>query len=264
MDKNLKSAVEIICLLLLYTLESYHPLFLGRKQRANHAARNLLMRFLNLCVIYAVFSAFLALGTYWTFEHSFGLLNWLPGPSWTKTALGFLLYDLYMYLIHRVNHAVPFLWRFHRVHHTDDQVDVTTALRFHFGEQLITAFVFRLGIVPLLGLTLEQMLFYEIFSKPLILFHHSNIALPEPIDRILRALVVSPNMHRVHHSKWLPETNSNYASFFSFWDRLGRSFRWHEDPKTIDYGLPEFTASAWQTIPGMLKTPLAPVRPPSD
>src|SRR5262249_16765576 len=148
---------------------------------------------------------------------------------------------------------------FHRMHHSDPDLDVTTALRFHFGEITISS-ALRLAVVPLLGLTLWQVILYETILLPVIAFHHSNVALPERFHRILRAARVSPNMHRVHHSDWQPETDSNYASIFSWWDRLGRTFRRREDVRTLRYGLREFDGEEWQGLWGLVKTPAAKVR----
>jgi sterol desaturase/sphingolipid hydroxylase (fatty acid hydroxylase superfamily) len=173
-----------------------------------------------------------------------------------------LLFDAWMYLWHRANHAVPFLWRFHRMHHSDPAVDTTTALRFHVGEIVISTLL-RLGVIPLLGMRLWQVILYETLLLPVIAFHHSNVALPTVWDRRLRWVIVSPNMHRVHHSDWQPETDSNFASIFSWWDRLGRSFRLRPDVRTLQYGLRELDGNQWQGLWGLLRTPLA-VQPPRE
>ena len=159
-----------------------------------------------------------------------------------------------MYLWHRANHRILFLWRFHRMHHSDPQMDVTTALRFHTGE-LVFSSLLRFAVVPLLGMNLWQLIFYEILLLPIIQFHHSNVNLPESWDRCLRTIIVTPNIHRVHHSRWQPETDSNYSSIFSFWDRVFGSFRLRKDSHTIQYGLYTYDAQEWQTTWGMLKTP---------
>ena len=133
-------------------------------------------------------------------------------------------------------------------------MDVTTALRFHTGE-LVFSSLLRFAVVPLLGMNLWQLIFYEIILLPIIQFHHSNVNLPESWDRCLRTIIVTPNIHRVHHSRWQPETDSNYSSIFSFWDRVFGSFRRRDDPHTLQYGLYTYDAEEWQTIRGMMKTP---------
>ena len=254
----LKSAVEIFFLTLIYSLESFFPLFEGRKARLRHAARNLSLGILNVIVVAGLFSSLLALDAARTQEQSLGLLALVSFPFWFETLVAFVLFDLWMYLFHRANHRIPFLWRFHRTHHSDDQVDVTTALRFHTGEIVISS-VFKLALIPFFGMTLGQLLLYETCLQPVILFHHSNVAFPEKWDQWLRLLIVSPTMHRVHHSQVRGETDSNYASIFSFWDRIARTFRRRPDPRTLQYGLPEFPEPEWQTFQGILRTPFAPI-----
>jgi sterol desaturase/sphingolipid hydroxylase (fatty acid hydroxylase superfamily) len=164
--------------------------------------------------------------------------------------------DAWMYGWHRANHRIPLLWRFHRVHHSDPRLDVTTAARFHIGEIALSS-TLRLAVFPLLGVALWQALLYEALLLPIIQFHHSNVALPERWDRLLRWVIVTPNMHRVHHSRFQPETDSNYSSIFSFWDRLARTFRQVHDARSLRIGLDEWDQEEWQTVSGLLRTPFA-------
>jgi sterol desaturase/sphingolipid hydroxylase (fatty acid hydroxylase superfamily) len=253
---RVQAGVGIVVLLLLWLLETWLPLFADRPQRLRHAVRNLGVAGLNLVVIGLGFSAAVAGAAAWAEKAQFGLLNRWSGPLWAELLAAMLLFDAWMYLWHRANHALPFLWRFHRMHHSDPEVDVTTALRFHVGEIVISS-ALRLAVIPLLGLHLWQVILYETMLLPVIAFHHSNVPLPEVWDRRLRSVIVSPNMHRVHHSDWRPETDSNFASIFSWWDRLGRSFRLRQDVRTLRYGLREFDGEEWQTLIGLLRTPLA-------
>lgn len=255
----MKGIVEVIALTLIYSLESFFPLFPGRENRLRHGARNISLGLINVMMTAFLFSNLLALDTGWARERGIGFLYLFPlGPA-AKGLVVFILLDLWMYLFHRANHQIPFLWRFHRTHHSDDQVDVTTALRFHTGEIVISS-VFKLVLIPLIGINLSELLLYETCLQPVILFHHSNVALHEKWDRLMRILIVSPHMHRVHHSEVRSETDSNYSSIFSFWDRFVWTLRRREDPRTLQYGLPEFPEPAWQSLGGMLRTPLAPLR----
>ena len=144
------------------------------------------------------------------------------------------------------------------MHHSDLQMDCTTALRFHTGEIFFSS-ILRLVVIPILGMDFSQWILYEACLRPVILFHHSNVALPEKFDRMFRALIVTPNMHRVHHSELRPETDSNFSSVLSFWDRLFRSFKQRKDPKTLRYGLPYLKDEKWQSFLGMIETPWAKV-----
>ena len=133
-------------------------------------------------------------------------------------------------------------------------VDVSSATRFHSAEIFISS-VFRLALIPLLGLSFGHLLLYDMLQLPVTQFHHSNLRLPEKVDRIVRALIVSPNMHRVHHSRLQVETDSNFSSIFSVWDRLAGTFRLRTHPETIEFGLDGFDAAERQTVWEMLGTP---------
>jgi sterol desaturase/sphingolipid hydroxylase (fatty acid hydroxylase superfamily) len=160
-----------------------------------------------------------------------------------------------MYVWHRINHVIPFLWRFHRVYHNDATMDVTTASRFHTGEIAISS-ALRVGIVLLFGIYLWELVLYETVMFAVVQFHHANVKLPDAVDRALRAVIVTPDMHKVHHSRYQPKTDSNYSSLFSFWDRIGRSFRLREDPSTIELGLHGWDAPEDQCFMGLLWAPL--------
>ncbi len=132
-------------------------------------------------------------------------------------------------------------------------MDVTSATRFHLGEH-IGASVLRLGLIPLLGFEVWHLVVYDTLVIAITQFHHADISIGR-WDRWLRWLIVTPNMHKVHHSDWQPETDSNYSTLLSVWDRFFGSFRMRSDPKTLVFGLKEFTAPVWQGLWGMLKTP---------
>jgi sterol desaturase/sphingolipid hydroxylase (fatty acid hydroxylase superfamily) len=191
----------------------------------------------------------------WSQAHNFGLLNWLAWPGWARLGAAFLLFDAWMYWWHRLNHRIPFLWRFHRTHHSDPNMDVTTANRFHIGEIALSSVV-RLPVILLLGLQLWELALYELAMFSVVQLHHANVALPVWLDRVLRGTIVTPFMHKVHHSRWRPETDSNYSSLFSFWDRLFRTFRLREDLRTLRLGLDEFDSPKDHTLVGLLATPI--------
>ena len=253
-----KLTVEIVALTAIFFLEGWFPLFQGRSNRIRHGLTNISFGIINGLFVSLVFSHITVFTINWTKENSFGLLNFAHQPVFLKSIFAFVLFDLWMYLWHVANHNLPFFWRFHRIHHTDLEMDVTTALRFHTGEIFLSSLV-RLIIIPLIGMDLTHLFIYELCLQPVILFHHSNIALPEKWDRMMRAIFVTPNMHRVHHSQVNTETNSNYSSIFSPWDRIGRTFRKREEPKTIVFGLEQFKDKDWQDFLGMLKTPFVDV-----
>ena len=190
----------------------------------------------------------------WGVRQQLGLSSMFPVPWYGKTLIIFILFDIWMYFWHMANHRVRFLWLFHRAHHSDIDMDTTTALRFHPGELVLSTSI-RLPVVILLGMSFAELVIFETMLNIATLFHHSNLAVPEKWDRFLRAVVVTPNMHRVHHSQEMPETNSNYTSLLSIWDRMFGTFKMRTDTKTITLGLQEFRAERWQQLPGFLITP---------
>jgi sterol desaturase/sphingolipid hydroxylase (fatty acid hydroxylase superfamily) len=252
---HLPTFVTACSLILLLALESWIPAAGNRRHRACHTARNLTLWLINAVAVALLVAPLVAKIAGWTEESRFGLLNLLSPPPAIATVTTILLFDGLLYLMHRANHKIGFLWRFHRVHHSDPEMDATTAMRFHIGEILVSS-ALRLAVIPLLGITLWQLLVYESLMLPVILFHHSNVSFPEKADRWLRALVVSPAIHRVHHSRLQVETDSNYSIIFSFWDRIGGTFRLRDDRRSVDFGLDEYDGEEWQRVSGLLSTPL--------
>ncbi|PXW66432.1 sterol desaturase/sphingolipid hydroxylase (fatty acid hydroxylase superfamily) [Loktanella sp. PT4BL] len=152
-------------------------------------------------------------------ERGWGLFNNVDVPVWVAVVVSMLLLDLAIYLQHVMFHAVPGLWRLHRMHHADLDFDATTGLRFHPVEILISMGI-KLAVVAALGPPAIAVLLFEVILNATALFNHANINLPRPVDRILRWIVVTPDMHRVHHSIDPRETNSNFGFNLPWWDRL--------------------------------------------
>lgn len=166
-----------------------------------------------------------AVGTaLWAESAGVGLLNSIALPAWVEIAAAFVALDLVIYAQHVVFHKVPVLWRLHRTHHTDLDFDVTTALRFHPIEILISMGV-KMATVALLGAPALAVVVFEIVLNAAAMFNHGNVRMPAALDRLVRLAVVTPDMHRVHHSIHSDETDSNYGFALSWWDRLFRTYR---------------------------------------
>ncbi|MEM1140247.1 MAG: sterol desaturase family protein, partial [Pseudomonadota bacterium] len=148
-----------------------------------------------------------------------GLFNWLDAPIWLSVPLSILLLDCAIYWQHVLTHRVPMLWRLHRVHHSDHDVDVTTALRFHPFE-IAFSMGLKIGLVVALGAPAAAVVLFEVILNGMAMFNHANARLPRWLERPLRWLVVTPEMHRIHHSQDEAETNSNYGFNLSLWDRI--------------------------------------------
>ena len=192
-------------------------------------------------------------------KKSIGFLNIFVVPYYLKIILGILLLDLWMYIWHLSNHSFKILWIFHRMHHSDNEMDATSAVRFHAGEILISS-ILRLPVYLIIGLTSEIIMIYEILFNASTIFIHSNINLPEKIDRIIRTVFVSPNMHRIHHSDIKIETDSNYTNFLSIWDRIFRTFKKRDDTSKIILGLKEFQDQKRLSVLGMITTPFIKIK----
>lgn len=152
-----------------------------------------------------------------------GLLGLAQWPGWLELALAFVLLDLAVYAQHRLLHKVPLLWRLHRVHHADTMFDVTTALRFHPLE-IALSMAIKLAAIALIGASPGAVLLFEIVLNGAAMFNHGNVTLPAWLERPLRQVIVTPDMHRIHHSTLMRETNSNYGFNLSCWDRLFASY----------------------------------------
>lgn len=253
-----RTAATLGVLIVLLTWESIAPFFRqfarAPGDRARHGMRNLALGGLN-AILNGLVCVILWLSVvHWAEQYSFGLYHWVTLPAWAHLLSAFVLLDLWMYGWHRANHGISFLWRFHRVHHSDPKMDVTTASRFHAGEMVLSCLV-RMPVIALLGVGLLEIVLYETVMFAVVQLHHANIKLPGRLERALRLIIVTPFMHKVHHSDWQPETDSNYSSLFSFWDRIFRTFRLRDDPHTLRFGLRELDRPEDQTLRGLLTVP---------
>lgn len=225
---------------LLLLLEYRRPL---RRKTASLLARlllNLAMSFLAFVTAGVIVRPSSEAGLNWGLSQGFGLFHWLKAPLFVQFLAGFALLDLSFYWWHVVNHRVPFLWRFHNVHHIDPDLDVSTGFRFHFGEVGLST-VFRVAQVILIGVSAPVFAAYEVVFQANTLFHHSNLRLPIRLERWLNKVLVTPRMHGIHHSQLARETNSNYGVVFPWWDRFHRTLGVNIPQRTIHAGVPAYT-----------------------
>ncbi|MBB3897852.1 sterol desaturase family protein [Roseococcus suduntuyensis] len=161
---------------------------------------------------------------FWAQAQGIGLMNWLDLPLWVAIPLTVVVFDLLIYFQHRVFHHVPWLWRLHRVHHADPEMDATTGVRFHPVE-IWLSMVIKIAFAVALGAPPEGILAFEIILNATSLFEHAAIRIPPKLDRALGWVIVTPNLHRIHHSEREHETNSHYGFCLSLWDRLFGTWR---------------------------------------
>lgn len=248
-----KFLVATVLLAVLWTAEWLAPMYLGHRRRISHASANIGLAVINGCVAYVGAFGILFVTEY-SRNHEIGLVHRGEMSVALQWVLAILLFDCWQYWWHRINHKVRFLWRFHSVHHSDKEMDATSGVRFHTVE-IAYSIVARMAVLPLIGVTIPQLVLYEAVSLPVVMFHHSNIKISERIDRCLRWLIVTPWIHWVHHSVKQPETDSNYSSFLSIWDRLFGSYRLRAKPQEIKLGLNGWKDHEWRGTWGMLSAP---------
>jgi len=251
------SAFALLVLLLVWeSLAPFFSYFVGSTgERVRHGFKNLVLGVFNSLLTGLGFASLWWATAQWAQARHLGVLNLVTMPGWARLAAAFLLFDVWMYWWHRLNHRVPFLWRFHRTHHSDPRMDVTTANRFHIGEIALSS-ILRVPLIALLGMHLGELALYELAMFTVVQLHHANIALPGRLDHTLRVFIVTPFMHKVHHSRFQPETDSNYSSLFSFWDRIFHTFRLRDDERALQLGLDEFDSPKDHTLFGLLATPI--------
>lgn len=220
-------------------------------------ANNVGIVFLNTAVVRLLFPTAAVGMALFAQQHAWGVLNYVSIPFWLAVVAAVAFLDFAIYLQHVLVHAVPGLWRVHRVHHADLDYDVTTGARFHPIE-IVLSMLIKFAVIAVLGPPLVAVVIFEVLLNATSMFNHSNVRLPFALDAVLRRLVVTPDMHRVHHSVEDDETNSNFGFNLSIWDRIFGTYRaqpraGHED---MSIGIRTFRdPQQVNRLPGMLKLP---------
>ena len=223
----LRLAIFLGLLLLFAGLEAYAPRRARVQPRRLRWVTNIAFTVLNTLALRAVAIGvpLLAVGAALdAAANGWGLLNMVDWPAWTEVMLAVLFFDFAIWAQHLITHKVPLFWRFHRVHHADRDFDVTTAIRFHPVE-IVASMGVKIALVYLIGPAALAMVLFEIILNGTALFNHANLRLPLGLDRVLRLVLVTPDMHRVHHSVHRHEHDSNYGFALSVWDRLFRTYQ---------------------------------------
>jgi len=257
----LRLSAFLLVLLLCALFEWRRPKRSWRCAKRPRWVTNLSLTLLNTLLARLTLGAFAVTAAIWAGEQSIGLFNHVSVPGWLVLLTGVVVLDAAVWLQHRVTHRVPLLWRLHRVHHTDPELDVTTALRFHPVE-IGLSLLWKALVVILLGLTPAAVILFELLLSMSAIFTHANLRLPPELDRRLRWLICTPDMHRIHHSVYQPETDSNYGFFLSIWDRAFGSYRHQpaEGAEQMRLGLLEFADQRELTLKHLLLQPLKNVK----
>jgi sterol desaturase/sphingolipid hydroxylase (fatty acid hydroxylase superfamily) len=252
--------VLVACFILLFILETKFEL----RKRVQGRIERIIINFIVSLPAFLLLRLLFIPVMFWLATENqdlrFGLNYLYRFPSWLEAMIAFILLDYTNYLWHILNHKLPFLWRFHLVHHTDHDLDITTAFRFHFGEMIGSVF-YRGAAVVLTGASPITVLVYEIIFEAATQFHHSNTKLPFRFEKLLNAFIVTPRMHGIHHSVLRSETDSNYSVIFSFWDRLHKTIDLNKAQQDVVIGIPSYDNHQELTVGFLLKLPFTSIRP---
>ncbi len=237
---TLTLAVTATLFCCLFSLEKMVPLRRRKRTLFGRLLLNLAMSAMAFIVAGVLVRPAALHALAWSAQKPFGLVHLARIPPAVELILAFLLMDLTFYWWHLANHRIPFLWRFHNVHHADPDLDVSTGFRFHFGEVAMSA-AFRVVQVIFIGISGPVFAIYELVFQANTLFHHSNVRLPILLERWLNKVLVTPRMHGIHHSQVQRETNSNYGVVFPWWDRLHRTLGLNIPQARIVIGIPAYS-----------------------
>lgn len=238
----------------LVWLENRRPLRRSVESKAVRSGRNLAVAAVAALALQIFEKPVTAPLTKLVERRNLGLLKIIRLPKWFETIFAVVLMDYTLYLWHVLTHKVPFLWRFHLVHHVDLDLDASTAVRFHFGE-LIISVLWRSAQILVIGVSPSSFAAWQFFLFPSILFHHSNVNLPFDLDRKLQRFVVTPRLHGIHHSIIREETDSNWSSGLTIWDRLHGTLRSGAAQEEIIIGVPAYQNPQEVVLPEILRLP---------
>jgi sterol desaturase/sphingolipid hydroxylase (fatty acid hydroxylase superfamily) len=253
---DLQVALFFFLFPILVVAERFIPRRSVGTDRRHRWVTNIGLTVINLVVLSALPLSFIV-AAHWASTQGWGLLNVVALPVLLTIIANLLLRGFLSFLTHLLMHKVPLLWRIHRVHHLDTDLDVSSTVRFHPAE-FIVGLCIGLPFVALLGLTPWVLVLYELFDVCVTLWSHSNTRLSASVDKVLRYFVVTPNLHRVHHSTWQPETDSNFGAVFPLWDIVFGTFR--PTPRTnheiMPLGLEEMRGSRANSLAWLLVSPV--------
>jgi sterol desaturase/sphingolipid hydroxylase (fatty acid hydroxylase superfamily) len=240
--------------LVLFLLERVFPLRRAKRRLGSRLLVNAVVSSLAIAVALTLVRPVAMTVLQFVSERAWSLASLFSENRVVQAILGFLMMDLSFYYWHRANHGWPFLWRFHNAHHIDEDLDVSTAVRFHFVEIAFSA-AFRALQVTLIGGAPWVFVAYETVFQLNTLFQHSNLRLPVAVERVLVLVLVTPRMHGIHHSRRFDETNANWSSVFSLWDRLHGTLRLNVPQFAIDIGIAGYSRRGDNTVAAVLAMP---------
>lgn len=256
-----RMAILVGGLLFFWIIEGAIPLFplKYKKSKVRHASVNFVFTVIHL-IIHTFIAILIIKLSDWCLHNQFGIVYWFNTGVVLTIIVAVLALDFSSWLVHLIMHKVPLLWRFHLIHHSDTNVDVTTGLRHHPGDSILRGAFFLL-LIFISGAPMYGVMIYQTLVVLATAFTHANISLPSSLDRALSFILISPNMHKIHHHWKQPYTDSNYGAVFSIWDRLLGTFM-SLDIKQVRYGLDRYyPAEKDEDVIKLLKKPFEKLDP---
>lgn len=241
-EAEIRLSIFVGLFAVMAALEYFVPRRLDLRLKARRWLTNWAIVIIDSVLVRLLFKTAAVGGAVWAAQGGFGLFNVIAFPAWLAFIISVVALDLAVWIGHLASHKIPVLWRIHRMHHSDVEFDVTTALRFHPLE-IILSMVWKYAVVLVLGAPASAVLVFEIILNGGAIFNHSNFKLPLAADRWLRLIIVTPDMHRVHHSTSRIEHDTNYGFNFSFWDRI---FRTYTDQPALGHDGMKIGLEPWQ------------------
>ena len=255
-EAPLRLGIFAIVLLAMMALEALRPKRDRVMTRRRRWTSNLALVFIDGLVVRLLFPVVAAGVAMIAARKGWGLFNWLDWPIWAEILLSIIVLDMLIYWQHVLSHRIPIFWAFHKVHHADRDIDVTTGSRFHPAE-IVLSMVYKIICVLALGPAAMAVILFEVLLNACAMFNHANLALPKRVDARLRKFIVTPDMHRVHHSVLPEETHQNFGFCLSIWDNLFRSYTAQPRAGHADMtiGLPEYQTPGPNSLTWSLALP---------
>jgi len=222
-DTVIRLSIFLGALILFSGLEALFPRKQRTQKRLNRWLTHLGFTLINTIAVRLLGPIVALTAASWATANNIGLFNVTSWPLWIEITLAFIMLDFAIYLQHIVTHKIPILWRLHKVHHSDRDLDASSALRFHPIE-IMLSMLYKCALVLIIGPAAIAVLIFEIVLNASAIFNHANLSLPLWLDKVLRRVIVTPDMHRVHHSIYPVETDKNFGFNFSIWDRLFKTY----------------------------------------
>lgn len=245
--------ILIAVLIIMYSIESIVPYLAKPVNKKQHDIQNFILTFISFTINGAVSIAVLFTVNY-TAEHQLGLFNQVELPAAVEIIGSVMLIDFGSYCLHYMIHKVPFLWAFHRVHHSDINLNTSSSLRFHPIEVVLTQGIYACIAVALFGVSMTSFIIYGTIAIVFVIIQHSNVRFPNWLEKYGRLVFSTPGWHKIHHSDDQKYTDSHFGDVFTFWDRIFGT--WHKvNPEEINYGLKDFADQKRQRAGFLLKSP---------